>query len=314
MLTDSSPNSGMKCGYVAIVGHPNVGKSTLLNCILGQKLSITSNRPQTTRNRLLGVRTIGKTQLILIDTPGVHRAQKAFNRLLVREALAALSEIDIVLWVVECSKSMRTESHSVTGEQHHLETVLREHIGPKTPIVVALNKIDRVADHSDLLPQLADWQARGFDRVVPISALRDDGVDRVIDELAKIAPESAHLYPEDMLTDRAERWLAGELIREQVLRRCEQEVPHAAAVEVEAYTERPDRGDVVISATIWLERNSQKAIVVGSGGKMISAIGSAARKSISRLIGCPTHIRLTVRVAECWRDRPSDRKRFGYEE
>ncbi|MCC6752314.1 MAG: GTPase Era [Deltaproteobacteria bacterium] len=317
-VTDEGKGTETRAGMVAIVGRPNVGKSTLLNALLENKLAIVSPRPQTTRNRILGVRTFERDQLVLLDTPGIHRGKADLNRFMIKEALGSLQGVDGILLVTEVEpRSAKAAAEGGALQLHEedrfvLEQV-KQHKDASAPLLLAINKIDLLADRRTVLPLMQAWCEAGFERIVPISALAADGVDRVIAELRALLPVGPHLYPEDMFTDRAERFLVGELIREQVFTRCHQEIPYAVAVEVERFEERPDRGDVCIDALIHVERPGQKAIVIGAGGTMIRDIGTAARDEIGRLLGCPAHLRLTVHVEAEWSRRPGPRRRFGYE-
>lgn len=297
-----------------MVGRPNVGKSTLLNRVLGDKIAIVSNRPQTTRNRILGIRTWDDDQLMLVDTPGIHRRRAQLNRFMVREALESLDGVDIVLVMTEVQSEPRQEDGAIC--LHPLDDYVLEQVRlrqPQKPVVVAINKIDRLRDRALLLPVIAAWQDKGFSRVVPISALRSSGVDALLEELRGLLPQGPHLYPEDMITDRAERFLVAELIREQVFHNCRQELPYSTAVEVQEFQERPKRGDMIIEAIIHAERDSQKAILIGKRGAMLKAIGSAARKEMSRLLHCEVHLKLIVRVDRDWTQSSASRRRMGYE-
>jgi GTP-binding protein Era len=317
----SSTGSGETtcAGFAALVGRPNVGKSTLLNALLGQKVAIVSHRPQTTRNRILGVRTEAQRQVVLVDTPGIHHRRDNLNRFLVREAFEALEGQDAIVLVTEVDpkrlqppRGNELPRVEISRQDEYVLEQVRERSG-KTPILLVINKIDLLADRSLLLPLIERWAARGFEHIVPISAQGDDGVEAVFEQMAQLMPEGPLLYPADTLTDRAERFLVGELIREQVFTQCREEIPYATAVEVERFEERRERGDVQIDAVIFVERDSQKGIVVGAGGSRIKTIGSNARVEISKLLGCPAHVRLTVRVSPDWTRRLAERRRFGYE-
>jgi GTP-binding protein Era len=306
-----------RVGFVAIVGRPNVGKSTLLNRILGEKLAIVSHRPQTTRNRILGVKSWkagpATNQLILLDTPGIHHRHANLNRFMVRQALDALHGVEVVLLLTEIE---RPEGAAPRPRLHPQDAFVLQQVrlhGEQAPVVVAINKIDQLRDRRPLLPMMAAWSEKGFDCIVPISALTGDGVDELEGELVARLPEGPPLYPEEMLTDQAERFMAAELIREQVFRRCRLEIPYATAVEIESFEERQATGDVCIEATIHVEQESQKAILIGKHGAMIKAIGSAARQEMSHLLGVPVHLRLTVHVQPGWSRSPSGRRKLGYE-
>jgi GTPase len=290
-----------RSGLVAILGAPNAGKSTLLNHMLGQKISITSNKPQTTRNRILGVLDRPGAQLIFLDTPGVHPAGKLLNRRIVDVALATLADADLVLVMTDVS-SPRTEAESYLLEK------LKDH---RTPAVLVLNKIDLIPKPK-LLDLIAHWsEAHAFEAVVPVSALKGTQVDVLIDLMIKTVPNGPPLYPPGSLTDLSERFIAGELIREKVIRLTGEEIPYASAVTIEDYDESK-AGLVRIHATIHLERDSQKAIVIGRGGRKLKEIGEAARKDIERLIGSKVYLELFVRVQKNWSRDAKALQRFGY--
>jgi GTP-binding protein Era len=316
----AAPAGRAVAGTVAIVGRPNVGKSTLLNRIVGQKLAIVSEKPQTTRNRIIGVWTgnvpIDDTsgQIVFVDTPGVHLGRSALNKFMVDEAFAALEDVDAVLLVVEAPERAPSAALPPGARMADpAEARLIEHAKEAgKPIVVVLNKVDRVGDKTQLLPVLERWHASGdFAALIPTSATRGSAVESVVRELLRLLPEGAPLYPPDMLTDRTERFLAGELVREQLFLRLRQELPYATAVLVDNWEER-SQGDVVIDATIVVERDSQKAIVVGKAGAMIKELGTAARGEIAQLLGRPAHLRLHVKVAEEWTQTPEGLARLGY--
>jgi len=298
----------MIAGTVAILGRPNVGKSTLLNQIVGQKLAIVSAKPQTTRNRILGVWNGPDGQIVFVDTPGVHAARNALGHFMVDEALGAIEDVDAVLLVVTPPES----AHAVRlapEERRILELVK----AARKPAVLAINKVDTVKDKPALIPVLTAWNELGsFSALVPVSARRGSGVPGLIRELAKLMPEGAPLYSPDLLTDRTERFLAGELIREQLFGALKQELPYATAVLIDNWEERPDRNDVVIDASILVERDSQKLIVVGKGGAMIKEVGSRARHEITEMLGRPAHLRLHVKVAPEWTESPSSLAHVGY--
>jgi GTP-binding protein Era len=315
-------------GTVAILGRPNVGKSTLLNRIIGEKLAIVSDKPQTTRNRILGVWTGAITtsrardervsgQIAFVDTPGVHEARSALNRFMVEEALGVLDEVDAVVMVVDVPGGDKRTSDALppsARRMHPADARLLEKLRDAgKPVLLALNKVDRAKDKRELLPVLESWGTRGdFAAIIPISATAGVGVVDLVRELLKVMPPGAPLYDPDTLTDRSERFLAAELIREQLFVRLYQEIPYSIAVEVDQWEERAEPGDVVIDATILVEREPQKAIVVGRGGTMVRDIGTAARTEIARLIGRPVHLRLHVKVAADWTSSPTGIARLGY--
>jgi GTP-binding protein Era len=299
----------MVAGTVVILGLPNVGKSTLLNQIVGQKLAIVSSKPQTTRNRILGVWNGPEGQIVFVDTPGVHSARNALGRFMLDEALGAVEGVDAALLVVTPPDS--AHAVKVTTEERRILDLLRE---TKRPVVLAINKVDTVKDKPSLFPVLTAWnEIANFAALVPVSARRGTGVPSLIAELAKVLPEGEPLFSPDMLTDRTERFLAGELIREQLFGALKQELPYATAVLVDNWEERADRKDVVIDATIMVERDSQKSIVVGKGGAMIKEIGSRARLEINELLGRPAHLRLHVKVAPEWTSSQGAVAHLGYD-
>jgi GTP-binding protein Era len=294
-----------RCGYVAIVGRPNVGKSTLLNHLLGQKLSITSRKPQTTRHRLLGIHTRGAAQLLLVDTPGVNaRAEGRLQRALNRTALGALADVDAVLLVVEAGGLVDAD-----------EFVLGRLAAVRAPVVCAINKVDRLADPSRLLPLMAELAARRpFADIVPVSARRGHALDRLADCLAAQLPHAPHAFPGDQVTDRDERFLVAEIVREKLVRRLGDEVPHRCSVVIEAFADPPEEAigaATRIAALIVVERQSQKAIVIGSDGERLKAIGSDARRDIEVLLGRRVFLSLWVRVQSGWTDDERALRGFG---
>ncbi|HEY4186602.1 MAG TPA: GTPase Era [Polyangia bacterium] len=299
----------MVAGTVAILGRPNVGKSTLLNQIVGQKLAIVSSKPQTTRNRILGVWNGPAGQIVFVDTPGLHSARNALGHFMVDEALAAVEGIEAALLVVTPPDS--AHNVKVATEERRILDLLRQ---GKVPTVLAINKVDTVKDKPSLFPILTAWQEISqFSALVPVSARRGSGVPGLISELTKLMPEGEPLFSPDMLTDRTERFLAGELIREQLFTSLKQELPYATAVIVDNWEERADRKDVVIDASILVERDSQKVIVVGKGGTMIRDIGSRARAEVSEMLGRPAHLRLHVKVAPEWTSSTNTLANAGYQ-
>ena len=306
-------STSTQAGFCAIVGRPNVGKSTLVNALVGEKISIVSKRPQTTRNRILAIRTDGPSQLVLVDTPGIHRSRSQINRFLNREAIDALCGVDLVLLVTEV-----TADATLEPEDEYVLKQIQAGTPLTVPSILVLNKIDRLTDKQILLPTINRWRdeklgGKEFEEIVPVSALKRDGVELLYDQIRSRLPEGPHPYPGDILTDRAERFVAAELIREQIYRRCHQEVPYSVAIEIDRFEERPKQEDVVIDATIFVERESQKPILIGRGGSTIKSIGTSARQAIGRLLNCPVHVTLTVRVETNWTRTPSARRRFGYE-
>ncbi|MDE1898529.1 MAG: GTPase Era [Xanthomonadaceae bacterium] len=291
----------LRCGFAALVGRPNVGKSTLLNALVGAHLSIVSPKPQTTRHRILGIATRPAGQILYVDTPGLHRgARRALNHSLNRAAHAAIAEVDVAVQVVE--------SGHWTDEDSSVHAALAEHARPR---LLAVNKIDRQKDKRALLPYVAEVVARHpFDAVFYVSALRNEGLAALELAILERLPVRDPLYAEDELTDRSERFLAAELVREQLMLRLAQELPYATTVEIEQFVERED-GMAEIHAAIWVEREGQKAIVIGEGGAMLKAVGSAARRGMERLFARRVHLRLWVKVRAGWSDDASALRRLG---
>ena len=297
-----------RSGFVAILGRPNVGKSTLLNNLVGMKVAAVTPKPQTTRTRILGILSREEGQIILVDTPGVHRGQrKALNRYLVDQAIQAIEEVDGVALMVEPTDDPKNPSPDLALLLKELEKV-------SLPRVVVINKIDTMADRKDLLPLIEAWsKAASYAAIVPISAIKRDGLDELTGELLELLPSGPPLYPDDMLTDRTVRWLAGELVREQLTLATYKEIPYSLAVTVERFIERAERGDVIIHAVIHVERDSQKAIVIGKGGRKLKTVGREARKEISELVGRPVHLKLWVKVEPEWSRDDRGLRKLGYE-
>jgi GTP-binding protein Era len=308
-----------RSGIVAIIGRPNVGKSTLLNRLTGEKLAIVSAKPQTTRNRILGVVTRRDHQIAFLDTPGIHRAKGELNRYMVETALGAVAEVDAVLMLIEAA--LRPDGSVEVGEGNQF--ILDRLRSAGKPVILAINKIDQIQKQL-LLPLIDTWRhLMPFAEIVPISALDGDGVELLEDRLARLLPEGPALFPPDMLTDAAEQFLVSEYIREQILRFCREEVPYSAAVVIDHFDESEREGDkpaapgrlsglVRIDATIYVERESQKAIVIGKGGQMLKRIGQAARQEIERLLGAHVYLSLLVKVERRWSERQDALRRMGY--
>lgn len=301
----------MRAGFVAIAGRPNVGKSTLLNRILGEHVAIVTPRPQTTRTRILGVHNAPGVQIAFFDTPGLHRGAGALNRRMVEVALRTVAEVDAVLLLVEAGTGPRGEVEIGEVTRWAVAEVARAN----RPVILGVNKMDR-APRPSLLPVIAAYRdLHPWAEVVPFSALTGENVDRLLAVLAGHLPEvAAPLFPPDLLTDQAERVLAAEYIREQVMLLTRQEVPYAAHVEVESFDESERRGGeglVRVAAVLAVERESQKGIVIGKGGAMLKRIGTAARQRLERLLGCKVFLSLTVRVDERWSERPAALRKLG---
>jgi GTP-binding protein Era len=302
--------SDHRSGFVAVVGRPNVGKSTLINRLVGQKVAIVSPRPQTTRNRLLGILTVEHAQVIFLDTPGIHAPKHRLGEAMVDTATSALADADLILWVVDGSVEPNEEDRQVAALLAG-SAAARYQEAPSAPRLLALNKLDRLS--SRLVPDrmaLYAALAPGADALA-ISAIRGDNLERLQEMLIARLPFGPAYYPEDEFTDQQERFMAAELIREQVLRNLRDEVPHAVAVLVNEFKPRSD-SLTYISATVYVERDSQKAILLGANGAMIKRIGQAARLSIERLLGTQAYLELWVKVRPRWRKRDEELRRFGY--
>lgn len=296
------PERISRCGFVAVVGRPNVGKSTLINAIVGSKVSIVTPKPQTTRHRILAVYTRNDNQIIFVDTPGLHRgAAKMINRLMNRTAASALADADLILFV--------SEANRWTVEDQDVLERLKE---SPVPVIALLNKIDKVHPKEELLSVLSAMSERhAFDEVLPISAKLNDNLDRLVELIPGYLPESPALYPEDMLTDRSESFQIAELIREKLTLLLRQEVPYGLTVEIERLEKEP--GGVAINAIIWVERDSQKGIVVGKGGNVLKKVGRSARLELKERLGMPVHLELWVKVKDNWADSERELLRLGYE-
>jgi GTPase len=310
-MSDTAIPEGFRAGFVALVGRPNVGKSTLVNTLLGEKVSITSPKAQTTRTRIHGILNRPDSQLIFVDTPGLTRPETALRRAMRQVTGDAAAEADLQLVVVEC----RSATAELSEMDRDVLDIARTGHGP---IVLAINKIDTMPRKDMMLPWIALYgQSPGIKAVVPISARTGDGLDVLLRELIALVPESPPLFPRDLHTDQAERFLCGELVREQLLKMLREEVPHSAAVIIEDFEDerREENGKtaglVRIHGRIVIERESQKGIVVGKGGSMIKAVSEASRHEIEALVGCKVFLRLTVHVEAGWTDDERAMARLG---
>jgi GTP-binding protein Era len=309
------PAAEFRAGFCAIIGRPNVGKSTFLNRALGEKLAAVTPKPQTTRNRIMGVKNMPGAQIVYVDTPGIHRAQSSLNKYMVEQALGAAAECDVVLLITEAPRTAPGKLATRFSPGEGVEAILEALAKIQKPRLLGVNKIDLLRDKHGLLPVLEGFaKLLPFDEIMPMSAATGENVDTLEAAIAKRLPVGERLYPEEMLTDRAERFLAAELVREQVFLLLEQELPYSTAVTIEQFQERQaTKGDVMIDANIHVERESQKKIVIGEGGRMVKEIGMRARAEIARLLGCPVHLRLFVKVDPDWTTKQSSLKRLGYE-
>ncbi|MGI9248277.1 MAG: GTPase Era [Woeseiaceae bacterium] len=294
--------SAHRCGLVAVIGRPNVGKSTLINAVMGRKVSIVTAKPQTTRHRILAVFSAADSQIIFVDTPGLHRqAGKAMNRLMNRTAANALADADLVLFVSDATR-WTTED----------DDVLKRLKSCRAPVIALLNKVDKVHPKEKLLDALGLMAARyDFAEIVPISAQKHDNLDQLMTMIPDYLPESPPLFPEDMYTDRGKEFHAAEVIREKLTLSLHQELPYGLTVQVERYLQE-DSG-ATINAVIWVERDSQKGIVVGKNGSVLKKVGRAARLEIAEQLRCPVHLELWVKVKTNWADNEKDLSNLGYD-
>jgi GTP-binding protein Era len=302
---DPEAGVGGRCGIAALVGRPNVGKSTLLNALLGRKVSIVSPRPQTTRTRIHGVLTRPGLQIVFADLPGIHAKQpRAINRYMNRTALASLADSDVNLFLIE---ALRWNDED--------ERALEELRRAGRPIILVINKVDRARPKERLLPFIAEVSAKAeFAEVLPLSALKRNNLERLPEVIGRYLPESPQLYPADQITDASDRFMAAEIIREKLTRRLQDELPYGLFVEIEGLGEAEDEpGKLVIQAVIWVERTGQKAIVIGKGGELLKDVGRAARLELRDHFGRPVHLELWVKVREGWSDDESALRRFGFE-
>jgi len=291
----------MKSGYVALVGRPNVGKSTLLNHLLGQKISITSRRPQTTRHRIHGIKTSEIGQAVFVDTPGIHASQKrAMNRYLNKTAGSVFQDVDVIVWLVDRTAWVSED-----------ELVLERIKASGVPVILAINKVDRIEDKDQLLPFLQEAnESHEFAALMPISALRGTNLEELEQTIMSLLPEGELIFPEDQVTDRSSRFLAAEIIREKLLRTLGQEVPHAITVEIEQF--KTEDNLIRISALIWVERDGQKAIVIGHKGEVLKKVGERSRLDMERLFESKVFLQLWVKVKEGWSDDERALRSLGY--
>ena len=291
-----------KSGFVTLIGRPNVGKSTLMNRLIGQKIAITSNKPQTTRNKIQTVYTCEQGQIVFLDTPGIHKAKNKLGDYMVNVAQHTLSEVDVILWLVEPSTFIGA------GERHIIEQLKKT----KTPVILVINKTDTVKREEILTFIDAYRKELEFAEIVPVSVLKGDNTQDLIDSIFKYLPYGPMFYDEDTVTDQPQRQIVSELIREQALRCLDEEIPHGIAVSIDQMKWRADDSIVDIDATIVCERDSHKGIIIGKGGSMLKKIGSRARKEIEDLLETQVNLKLWVKVKKDWRDSDFLLKNFGY--
>lgn len=290
-----------KSGFVSIVGRPNVGKSTLMNRLIGEKVAITSDKAQTTRNRIEGILTTETEQIIFIDTPGIHKPKHQLGRFMVQSALSTLNEVDTVLFMINVSEKMGPGDRFIMERLKDLET----------PVFLVMNQIDKI--HPDeLLPMIEAYQSElVFDEVIPVSALEGTNIDRLLEVITNYLEEGPQYYPADQLSDHPEYFIVQELIREKVLQLTREEIPHSVAVKTESM-EKIDENMIEVQATIFVERDSQKGIIIGKRGSMLKEIGTRARMDIEALLGSKVYLELWVKVKDDWRNTPYDLGNFGY--
>ena len=290
-------------GFVALIGRPNVGKSTLMNCLIGEKIAITSHKPQTTRNKITSILTKDDFQCVFLDTPGIHKPKSKLGEYMMRSAETTFNEVDLVLMLIEPTTEVQTMD----------EYVLERIKNVKTPVVLVINKIDTV-EREALLEVISVYsKAYPFAEVVPISAMKDRNTGELLEVIRKYLPEGPQYFPADMVTDQPERQIASEIIREKALYLLQDEVPHGIAVEIMSMKKRPDKDIVDVQATIYCERDSHKGIIIGKQGAMLKRIGSTARYDMQRLLGSPIYLQLWVKVKKDWRDSDFLLKNFGYD-
>ncbi len=295
---------GFKSGFVSIIGRPNVGKSTLLNHVLGQKIAIMSDKPQTTRNKIHGVYTTNQEQIVFIDTPGIHKPKHKLGDFMTKIAQETLNEVDIILFLINAEEGYGRGDQFIMDRLQNVER----------PIFLVINKIDKVHP-DDLLPIIEQYREKlDFAEIVPISALNGNNVTTLMEQLTKYLEEGPQYYPEDQVTDHPERFVAAELIREKVLHLTHEEVPHSVAVVIDEMNRRDSGNMVDITATIVVERPSQKGILIGKQGGMLKKIGSLARQDIEQLLGSKVYLELWVKVQKDWRNRPFNLRDFGFSE
>ena len=300
-MAQEATKANHKSGFIAVIGRPNVGKSTLINSLIGQKIAIMSDKPQTTRNRILCILTRPEAQIVFLDTPGIHKPKHKLGEYMVKAAEGTLKEVDAIFFVVDATEKMGP------GEYYILERLQ----ATAKPVILVVNKLDLI-EKQDVLPIISNYSEKyPFVGIVPISAKQEENLDALIEEVEKYLPEGPQYYPDDMVTDQPERLIVAELVREKALQLTRDEVPHAIAVDIDEMKTR-DNGDVYVRATIYVERDSQKGIIIGAKGSMLKEIGKLARADIEMLLGNKCFLDLWVKVKKDWRDRDSVLKGFGF--
>ena len=300
-MAQEATKANHKSGFIAVIGRPNVGKSTLINSLIGQKIAIMSDKPQTTRNRILCILTRPEAQIVFLDTPGIHKPKHKLGEYMVKAAEGTLKEVDAIFFVVDATEKMGL------GEYYILERLQ----ATAKPVILVVNKLDLI-EKQDVLPIISNYSEKyPFVGIVPISAKQEENLDALIEEVEKYLPEGPQYYPDDMVTDQPERLIVAELVREKALLLTRDEVPHAIAVDIDEMKTR-DNGDVYVRATIYVERDSQKGIIIGAKGSMLKEIGKLARADIEMLLGSKCFLDLWVKVKKDWRDRDSVLKGFGF--
>jgi len=292
----------LKSGFISIIGNTNVGKSTLLNYVLGEKIAIVSDKPQTTRNRILGIKNNPNAQMIFLDTPGIHKAKPQLNRYMVKEAIKTYSDVDIILLLVQANTGI------ADGDRFVIETLEKV----KTPVILVVNKIDLIRKES-LLPLIDEFsKLYDFKSIIPISALSGQGVDLLIKEIEGLLPLGPKYFPEEMITDLPERFIVAEIIREKIFHLTSQEIPYSVAVVIDDFKEREDANTIFIRATIHVEKPSQKGILIGKKGSMLKEIGMLARVDIENLLDAKVYLELWVRVEKDWSKDIKALRKLGY--
>lgn len=297
--------NNFKSGYVSVVGRPNVGKSTLLNAIIGEKISAISSKPQTTRQNITFIHTDDDSQIIFLDTPGIQRPKNKLGEFMLTESKESIDEADVITYIVDTSKKIGKAERSIID-------ILKEYQG-KLPIILLINKVDTIKK-DELLEIISMYADEGiFNEIIPISAMKNDGVDIYIETLKKYLKPGPMYYPEDMITDKNERFIVAEIIREKGLRYLNEEVPHGLAISIEKFKKREDKNIYDIEANIYVERDSHKGILIGKGGSMLKRIGTEAREDAERLLDAKVNLQVWVKVEKNWRERDNLVKRFGYD-